>query len=160
MDPERRIALEERRRFMRERNEARAFRALLEPAWTQLEEAGEDFRVYRIGGEPAWNPRWIPSGYSYIPWRELDGVGYSGPIDDREAMAQVMRELLAERLGPEDEMLFIGSGKPWSIGLKRAVFDRHAVVLLDVGWDSAYVAAPPAQWLVFADWSRVMWKDS
>ena len=53
MDPAQRASLEERRRVMRERNEARAFRAGIEPAWTALERSGEDFRIYHWHASPA-----------------------------------------------------------------------------------------------------------
>ena len=159
MDTERRKQLEERRRFMHERTAARAQRQAMEPALSALEQAGETFRVYRLGTEPNWNPRWIPSGYSYIPWRELDGVHWAPPITDRAHMAALMRGLLAERLGPDDDLLFVPAGKGWSIGMLGAGFDRHAETLLDTAWDSAYLAAPPAQWLICGDWSKLMWKD-
>lgn len=159
MDAARRKQLEERRRFMHERTAARAQRQALEPAWSALEAAGESFRVYRLGTEPRWNPQWIPAGYSYIPWRELGGVQWGPPITDREHMAGLMRGLLAERLGPDDDLLFVPSGKGWSIGLTRGGFDRHAEALLDAAWDSAYLAAPPAQWLICGDWSELKWKD-
>ena len=158
MDAARRKQLEERRRFMHERNAARAQRQAMEPALSALEQAGETFRVYRLGTEPHWNPRWIPSGYSYIPWHDLPGVE-TRKVNDRPAMAEVLRELLAERLKPEDEFLFVPAGKGWSIVMLREGFDRHAEALLDVAWDNAYLAAPPAQWLLCGDWSRVMWKD-
>ena len=87
MEPAKRTSLEQRRRFMRERNEARAFRAGIEPAWTALEQAGEQFRIYRIGSEPSWCPNWIPRGYSYIPWRELSGVRWSADQLDRGELA-------------------------------------------------------------------------
>ena len=159
MEPAKRTSLEQRRRFMRERNEARAFRAGIEPAWTALEQAGEQFRIYRIGSEPSWCPNWIPRGYSYIPWRELSGVSWSPDQLDRGELAGIIGDQLAARIGPDDELLFVAEGKAWSIGMARRVFDDHAVPLLDAAWDHAFIAAPPAQWLVCADGHRAMWKD-
>jgi hypothetical protein len=159
VEAERRRQLEERRRFMRERTSARRQREEIEPAWSALEAAGETFRIYYRGDTPRWSPRWIPAGYSYIPWHELDGVTFAPPIRDRAHMAGLMRDLLAERLAPDDDLLFIPQGKGWSVGLTAGGFDRHAEVLLDAAWDSVYLAAPPAQWLICGDWAKLMWKD-
>jgi hypothetical protein len=159
MDPAQRASLEERRRFMRERNEARAFRAAIEPAWTALERSGENFRIYRLGSEPSWCPDWIPRGYSYIPWRELEGVSWSADQQGRGELAAIVRQQLAARIGPDEGLLFVAEGKAWSIGITRKVFDHHAEALLEAAWDHAFIAAPPARWLVFADGHRAMWKD-
>ncbi|MGX7927326.1 hypothetical protein ACWPMX_12240 [Tsuneonella sp. HG094] len=160
MDADRRKALEERRRFMHERLAARAFREGIEPALSAMEAANEKFRVYRLGTEPQWNPGWVPAGYSYIPWQVLEGVHTSPRIDEREQMAEFMTGLLADRVEQDGDLLFVPDGKGWSVGLTRDVWERHAVALLDAAWDSAYLVAPPAQWLIFGDWSRVLWKDA
>ena len=160
MESDRRTALAERRRFMQQRNAARAFRDDLEPAWTALEAARETFRAYRIGSEPQWSPSWVPAGYSYIPWRELEGVNWSEDGLDRAALARLLGELLVERLEAADELLFIAEGKTWSIGTARDVFERHAPALLEAAWDRAYLAAPPADWLIWADGHRLVWKDA
>lgn len=159
MDAERRRQLEERRKFAQARWNAKQWREGLQPALAALEAAGEPFRVYGLGEEPSWNPRWIPAGYSYIPWQDLDGVHVHKPINERDEMADVLRALLAERLGADDEVLFVGEGKGWSFAMPRRVFDVHAEALLDTAWDSAFLAHPPEQWLIYAHWNEVLWKD-
>ncbi len=159
MDAERRKQLEERRKFAQARWRASQWRETLQPAIGALEAADEQFRVFGLGEAPHWNPGWIPAGYSYIPWHELGGVGIRKPINERSEMAQVMRELLAERMGPDEEVLFVGDGKAWSFGMPRRVFDRHAEVLLDTAWDCAFLAHPPRQWLIYGHWNEVLWKD-
>lgn len=159
MDAERRRQLEERRKFAQARWRTKQWREGLQPALGALEAAGEPFRVYGFGDAPKWNPGWIPSGYTYIPWYDLEGVNIRKPINERSEMADVLRELLAERMAPEEEVLFVGEGKGWSFGMPRRVFDVHAEALLDTAWDNAFLAHPPRQWLIYADWNQVLWKD-
>lgn len=158
MDEDKRRQLEARRRFMQRRVDVRALRAEMEPAISALEAAAETFRTYALGEVPQWTPAWMPPGYSRVPWRELDWVGFRR-VDDRAAMVATLRELLAERLGPDDEMLFLPDGKAWSMGMTRGAFDAHADALLEAAWDAVYFAAPPAQWLIQANWSEIWWKD-
>lgn len=159
MDAERRKQLEERREFAKARWRTKQWRASLQPALDALEASGEPFRIYSLGQQPRWNPAWIPAGYTYIPWLDLPGVEFRRDINEREELAEVMRELLAQRLAPDADVLFVASGKGWSIALPRRMFDAHAVPLLDTAWDSAYLVDPPNQWLIFGDWNQVMWKD-
>lgn len=159
MDAERRRQLEERRKFAQARWRTKQWREGLQPALGALEVSGEPFRVYGVGDAPKWNPGWIPSGYTYIPWYDLEGVNIRKPINERSEMADVLRELLAERMAPEEEVLFVGEGKGWSFGMPRRVFDVHVEALLDTAWDNAFLAHPPRQWLIYADWNQVLWKD-
>jgi hypothetical protein len=159
LDNAKRTALEERRRFMRQRNAARAFRASIEPAWTALEAAGEVFRVYRLGEEPSWCPAWIPRGYGRVPWERLDRVRRTGEGLSDVELADKARGLLAERLGPTERLLIVPEGTNWSIELTRAAFDRHAEALAATAVSHAYLAAPPAPWLIQFDGSELVWKD-
>ena len=101
----------------------------------------------------------------YTTWLQLHSVARAerrelGPDQlDRGELAGIIRDQLAARIGPDDELLFVAEGKAWSLGMARRVFDDHAVPLLDAAWDHAFIAAPPAQWLVCADGHRAMWKD-
>lgn len=159
MDAERRRQIEERRAFAKARWQAKQWREGLQPALGALEASGEPFRVFGLGEGPRWNPAWIPSGYTYIPWDNLDGVEIRRNINERCEMAAVMIELLADRMGPDEDVLFVGEGKGWSFAMPRRVFEAHADVLLDTAWDRAYLVNPPQQWLIYGDWNRVVWKD-
>jgi hypothetical protein len=159
VDEAKRTELEERRRFMKERNKARTFRAAAEPAISNLQQAGEDFRVYRLGDEPEWAPDWIPAGYGHIPWDTLPGVNHSPEALSEEALVDTIGSLLEGRLPPFDKLLVVADVGDWTIELERRAFDRHALIILETCCFRCWLAAPPAQWLIAPEGRSLRWKD-
>ena len=159
MDDDKRRRLEEKRQFMQRRNAAKDLRAEMEPAISALEAAGERYRVLGLGDVPRWSPDWIPEGCGRIPWDRLADAQFR-KVDGREESAAAIIALLSQRLDPADELLFIPSGKRWTLAMPRGVFSRHAMALLECAWDAVYFAAPPASWVIQLDWSELWWKDA
>lgn len=156
MDADRRRALEERRQFNKARVAARALHERAEPAFSALSAAGEDFKLYPVGQEPRWLPGWVPRGWGRMHWHELDDVGWSEEDLDRAALARTASALLAERIGEDETMLVVGQ---FVLELTRGAFDRHAEAILEAHWESAYLASPPAQWMIEIKRHMAYYKD-
>jgi hypothetical protein len=144
MDAERRQQLEQRRRFLRPRIVGDRFRnnSRANPAYHELERAGETFAFFALGEEPAWTPDWWPMSYSRVPWdRFPDAHVTRGGLDPADVRTLVI-DMLSARLGPADRMLVCGQ---LILELKFAAFERHYdAVMKTFGW-RAHIAAPPAR---------------
>ncbi len=156
MDPDRREKLEERRKFNHLRVAARELRRRAQPASDALEAAGVDFKLYRLTEEPRWLPGWVPTGWGRMHWHRLDDVHSTESSLFPHELAPRVIEVLAERMEP-DQRLLIGS--QLFLEMTRAAFERHVMAILETFGCDAYIAAPPAQWMIELDGHMAWWKD-
>ncbi len=156
MSPEQRKRLEERREFNRVRVAARHLREQAEPAFSALSEANEDFRLYRLTEEPKWAPDWIPQGWGRMHWHRLDDVHCTPSSLCPEELAPLVIAALSERMRADDRLLI---GSQFWFEMTLAAFERHVLAIFEALWRRAYIASPPAQWMMELDGHMAWWKD-
>ena len=151
MTPERRAALATRRDALRQVRQREQQLGGLRELRDALAVEGEPFEILYRGECPSWAPKWVPAGYSHVPWEICDAAEMTWVRDDPDARATAFASALRRCAGPHDTLLLVYEGCAASLRTTRAVVERHIDVILE-GLRSAgsplWVTAPPEQWLI------------
>jgi hypothetical protein len=158
MDPADRAALvDKRERLLGERRREEQLQGL-QDFRAALTAAGEPFEILYWGEEPVWSPRWIPAGYSRVPWEQCPPDEEIWVGGDKSEIGRAFGRALLRYAAPEDSLLFVFEGRLASFRMARSVAERHTEAVVGGGltpFSPLWVTSPPKQWLIEISWEAV-----
>ena len=151
MDPDKRSALIARRDQARQSANDKAIREAFAPALDALDAAGETYRLAGLDERTPWQPSWLDTPASALPWERLkpdvwELVEPGSYFDERRA--SLAAKILATLICDSADIRIVYDGQAQTLILAPAIALRHVASLLAIPASSIWFSAPPNDWLL------------